>query len=202
MAPRGADWLGARYDEADAWLSDGRTYAAQRYSPLTQIDASNVDRLGIAWFDEYDTFRGVEATPLYADGVLYNTLAWNITIAYDARTGERLWTYDPQVPREMGRYACCEPVARGMALWQDKAIIATLDGRIIALDKATGQTGVDRAGLRARHALHHHRRAARVRRQGGGGPVGRRPGRTRLRDRLRRRYRREAVEVLPDARAE
>jgi len=133
------DWLGLRSDEADVWLSDGRTYEAQRYSPLTQINADNVDQLGIAWYDDYDTFRGIEATPLYADGVLYNILAWNITIAYDARTGERLWTYDPQVPREMGRYACCEPVSRGMALWEDKAIIATLDGRVIALDAKTGK---------------------------------------------------------------
>jgi quinohemoprotein ethanol dehydrogenase len=125
--------------EGDSWLSDGRTYSAQRYSPLTGIDAANVNQLGIAWYDDYDTFRGIEATPLYADGVLYNTLAWNITIAYDAKTGARLWTYDPKVPREMGRYACCEPVARGMALWQDKAIIATLDGRVIALDRKTGK---------------------------------------------------------------
>src|SRR5688572_26466810 len=53
------------------WLHDGRTYSAQRYSPLTQIDASNVSQLGIAWYDELDTYRGVEATPIYADGVLY-----------------------------------------------------------------------------------------------------------------------------------
>ena len=88
-------------------------------------------QLGIAWYDELDTYRGVEATPIYADGVLYNILPWNITIAYDARTGSRLWTYDPKVPREYGRYACCEPVARGLALWKRKIIIATLDGRLI-----------------------------------------------------------------------
>src|SRR5690606_7909552 len=64
---------------------------------------------------------------------------FNITIAYDAKTGERLWTYDPEVPREMARYACCEPVARGLAMWDDKIIIATLDGRLIALDKASGK---------------------------------------------------------------
>jgi quinohemoprotein ethanol dehydrogenase len=124
---------------ADEWPSDGRDYTAQRYSPLTQIDASNVAQLGIAWFDQYDTFRGVEATPVYDDGVLYNTLPFNITIAYDAKTGVKLWTYDPKVPREMGRYACCEPVARGLALWRDRVIIATLDGRLIALDKASSK---------------------------------------------------------------
>ncbi|HTM94861.1 MAG TPA: PQQ-dependent dehydrogenase, methanol/ethanol family [Croceibacterium sp.] len=124
---------------AGEWPSDGRDYTAQRFSPLTQIDASNVAQLGLAWFDQYDTFRGVEATPVYADGVLYNTLPFNITVAYDARTGAKLWTYDPKVPREMGRYACCEPDARGLALWGDRVIIATLDGRLIALDKASGK---------------------------------------------------------------
>jgi quinohemoprotein ethanol dehydrogenase len=134
-----AERLANAENEAEVWLSDGRTYSAQRYSPLTGINADNVDQLGIAWYDDYETYRGIEATPLYADGVLYNTLAWNITIAYDARTGERLWTYDPEVPREMGRYACCEPVARGLALWKDKVIIATLDGRVIGLDAKTGK---------------------------------------------------------------
>src|SRR5690606_34857609 len=84
---------------AGQWPSDGRDYTAQRYSPLTQIDASNVSQLGLAWYDDLGTYRGVEATPIYADGVLYNTLPFNITIAYDAKTGERLWTYDPEVPR-------------------------------------------------------------------------------------------------------
>ena len=86
----GADPLAA--PEPGAWPSDGRDYTAQRYSPLTQIDASNVSQLGLAWYDDLGTYRGVEATPIYADGVLYNILPFNVTIAYDARTGERLWT--------------------------------------------------------------------------------------------------------------
>lgn len=122
----------------DEWIMDGRTYTAQRYSPLTQIDEHNVAELGLAWYDDLDTLRGVEATPLVANGVLYNTSAWNITTAYDARTGKVLWTYDPKVPRQWGRYACCEPVARGLALWDRHVIIATLDGRLISLDAATG----------------------------------------------------------------
>ncbi|HWW63871.1 MAG TPA: PQQ-dependent dehydrogenase, methanol/ethanol family [Sphingomonadaceae bacterium] len=125
--------------EPGQWLADGRTYSAQRFSPLTQIDAGNVKQLGLAWYDDLDTYRGVEATPLYADGVLYNISAWNITTAYDAKTGKRLWTYDPQVPREWGRYACCEPVSRGLALWNGKVIIATLDGRLIGLDARDGK---------------------------------------------------------------
>ena len=121
------------------WLLDGRDYTAQRYSPLTRINADNVGQLGLAWYADLDTFRGVEATPVYADGVLYNTLPWNITTAYTAKTGEPLWTFDPQVDRARGRLACCEPVSRGLALWEDKVIIATLDGRLIALDKTSGK---------------------------------------------------------------
>ncbi len=124
--------------EPGQWMSDGRNYTAQRYSPLKQINENNVSQLGLAWYAELDTFRGVEATPLAVDGVIYNTSAWNITSAYEATTGRLLWTYDPKVPREWGRYACCEPVARGLAVWKQKIIIGTLDGRLIALDAKTG----------------------------------------------------------------
>src|SRR5262245_16378035 len=80
--------------EPGNWMTWGRTYDEQRFSPLKQINARNVNRLGLAWFAELDTFRGVEATPLVVDGVLYNTSAWNITTAYDAKTGRVLWTHD------------------------------------------------------------------------------------------------------------
>jgi quinohemoprotein ethanol dehydrogenase len=125
--------------EPDQWLMDGKTYAAQRYSPLAQINEKTVSRLGLAWYADLDTYRGVEATPLYIDGVLYNISAWNVVTAYDARSGKPLWTYDPKVPREWGRYACCEPVSRGLAAWKGKIIIATLDGRLIALDARNGR---------------------------------------------------------------
>jgi quinohemoprotein ethanol dehydrogenase len=132
----------ARLRDADRsagdWIMDGRTYSAQRFSPLDQINEHNVGELGLAWYFDMDTLRGVEATPLYSEGVIYNTSAWNITTAHDARTGKALWTFDPKVPREWGRYACCEPVARGLALWQQSVIIATLDGRLISLDAKTG----------------------------------------------------------------
>ena len=138
---RGVD--GSRLLNADRepgqWLMDGRNYTAQRYSPLDRINEKNVGRLGLAWFQELDTFRGVEATPLVIDGVLYSTSAWTITTAYDAATGKVLWRYDPQVPREWGRYACCEPVSRGLAAWQSAIIIGTLDGRLISLDAKSGQ---------------------------------------------------------------
>jgi quinohemoprotein ethanol dehydrogenase len=120
------------------WLTHGRTYDEQRFSPLTQIDAGNVGQLGLAWYQELNTRRGVEGTPLEADGVLYNTSAWNVTSALDAKTGKLLWTYDPEVPPAFARVACCDDVSRGPALWKGKLYIATLDGRLIALDARTG----------------------------------------------------------------
>ncbi|MEP7245015.1 MAG: PQQ-dependent dehydrogenase, methanol/ethanol family [Gammaproteobacteria bacterium] len=125
--------------EPENWMSWGRTYDEQRFSPLKQINDRNVGKLGLAWYAELDTFRGVEATPLVIDGVLYNTSAWNITTAYDAKTGRVLWTHDPQVPRSIGRLACCDIVSRGLAAWKGKLIIATLDGRLIALNASTGE---------------------------------------------------------------
>jgi quinohemoprotein ethanol dehydrogenase len=124
---------------ASEWRMDGHGYDAQRYSPLTRINEHNVKRLGLAWYHDLDTLRGVEATPLVVGGVLYDTSAWNITYAFDARSGRLLWTYDPAVPREWGRYACCEPVSRGLAWWEGHLIIATLDGRLICLDARTGK---------------------------------------------------------------
>src|SRR5262249_16777383 len=70
--------------EPGQWMMDGRNYTAQRYSPLKQINEQNASQLGLAWFAELDTFRGVEATPLVVDGVLYDISAWNITYAFDA----------------------------------------------------------------------------------------------------------------------
>jgi quinohemoprotein ethanol dehydrogenase len=138
-APVDAARLRAADSDATQWLMDGRNYMAQRFSPLQQINESNVAQLGLAWYAELDTLRGVEGTPLFVDGVLYNTSAWNITTAYNAKTGRRLWTFDPEVPREWGRYACCEPVARGLAFWKGKVIIATLDGRLIGLNARNGK---------------------------------------------------------------
>jgi quinohemoprotein ethanol dehydrogenase len=125
-------------NEPGQWLSFGRTYDEQRYSPLTRINAKTIKSLGLAWYADLNTFRGVEATPLFVDGVLYNISAWNITTAYNAETGKVLWTHDPKVPPAAGRNACCDTVSRGLAVWKGKVIIATLDGRLIALDAATG----------------------------------------------------------------
>src|SRR6201986_1391535 len=139
VANSGVD--GARIVKADAkeWLSNGRTYSEQRFSPLKQIDASNVGKLGVEW--EYRTYsvRGLEATPIFADGVMYITKSWSIVTALDAKTGKELWTYDPKVPGGTERYACCDVVNRGVAIWKGAVFVGTLDGRLIKLDAKTGK---------------------------------------------------------------
>src|ERR1700749_3445486 len=121
------------------WLSNGRTYSEQRFSPLKQIDASNRRKLGVKW--EYRTYsvRGLEATPIVADGVMYITKSWSIVTALDAKTGKELWTYDPKVPGGTERYACCDVVNRGVAIWKGAVFVGTLDGRLIKLDAKTGK---------------------------------------------------------------
>lgn len=121
------------------WLTYGRTYDEQRFSPLNQINADTVGKLGVAWWASFDTDRGQEATPLEADGVLYTTTAWSKVFAFDARTGKPLWSYDPKVPGEKGFNACCDVVNRGVALWKGRAYVGTIDGRLIALDAKTGK---------------------------------------------------------------
>jgi quinohemoprotein ethanol dehydrogenase len=131
--------LAAADSEPGDWMSVGRTYSEQRYSPLDRINAGNVGRLGLAWSFELATNRGVEATPVVVDGVMYVTSSWSVVYALNAKTGEPLWKYDPQVPRETGFKACCDVVNRGVAVWQGKVYSATLDGRLLAIDAATGK---------------------------------------------------------------
>ena len=121
------------------WLSHGRTYAEQRFSPLKQIDASNVRSLGLAWYMDLDNTRGLEATPLFHDGVIYTSMSWSRVIAVDAASGKELWRYDPDVAKVKARTSCCDAVNRGVALWGDKVYVGTLDGRLIALDAKTGK---------------------------------------------------------------
>ena len=142
--PRGAAAVdSARQLAADrepgTWMSAARTYDEQRFSPLTGIDRSNVKALGLAWFGDIDSERGQEATPVVVDGVLYVTTAWSMVKAYDARTGEKLWEYDPKVDRAIGQIACCDVVNRGVAAWKGRLYLGALDGRLIALDARTGQ---------------------------------------------------------------
>ncbi|MCH2099482.1 MAG: PQQ-binding-like beta-propeller repeat protein, partial [Pseudomonadales bacterium] len=121
------------------WIAHGRTYDEQRHSPLTQISTENVSELGLAWYADLGTTRGLESTPIVVDGVMFNSGTWSTVFAHDARTGELIWKYDPEVPKEWGVYACCDVVNRGVAAWEGKIIVGTLDGRLVALDAGTGE---------------------------------------------------------------
>jgi quinohemoprotein ethanol dehydrogenase len=125
-------------DNAGQWMSHGRTWSEQDFSPLKQINDTNVQRLGLAWYADLNTYRGVEATPIEIDGVLYNVSAWSVVTAYDATNGKILWSYDPKVPTEYARITCCGPVSRGLAAWKGKIYLGALDGRLIALDARDG----------------------------------------------------------------
>jgi quinohemoprotein ethanol dehydrogenase len=125
--------------EPGEWLSHGRTYDEQRYSPLAAINQGNVGKLGLAWSADLDTARGQEATPLVIDGKIYITTAWSKAKAFDAATGKLIWEFDPKVPGEAAVKACCDVVNRGMAAWGDKLFLGTLDGRLVALDRASGK---------------------------------------------------------------
>ena len=125
-------------DEPGNWLTHGRTYGEQRYSPLRAIDTESVKRLGLAWSYDLAMNRGAEATPLVVDGVMYVTSAWSIVHAIDARSGARLWVHDPKVDRAVGAKACCDVVNRGVAVYGGKVFVGVIDGRLVALDAATG----------------------------------------------------------------
>lgn len=124
--------------EPGNWLAHGRTYSEQRYSPLDQINDQNVGTLGLAWSYDTATTRGLEASPIVVDGVMYFTGSWSTVYAVNAKTGEELWTFDPEVPRPWGRFACCDVVNRGVAVWEGMVFVGTIDGRLIALDAANG----------------------------------------------------------------
>jgi PQQ-dependent dehydrogenase (methanol/ethanol family) len=124
---------------ATDWISHGRTYSEARFSPLGRINDANVKTLGLAWSFDAETTRGLEATPIAVAGTLYTTGAWSVVYAIDARTGRQLWKWDPQVSRAYGQRACCDVVNRGVAVYQGKIYVGVLDGRLAALDAATGR---------------------------------------------------------------
>src|SRR5271154_7645478 len=144
-----APWRAAGYvDEArrmaadsepQNWLTLGRDGNQTYFSPLTTINQSNVDRLGFAWSYTLGTSRGQEATPIVVDGVMYTSGTWGFVYAVDAATGKELWRYDPKPDYFRGRHPRCDLVNRGVAVWQGKVYVASVDGRLHALSAATGK---------------------------------------------------------------
>ncbi|PYS02640.1 MAG: PQQ-dependent dehydrogenase, methanol/ethanol family [Acidobacteria bacterium] len=125
----------------EEWLTYGLTPGETRYSPLKQIDTTNVTRLGLAWSYDVGTGGGnQEATPLFWNGTLYGITNWSIVFAVDARTGKERWRWDPEVNQVTVRpKICCGIVNRGLAIYQGKIIAPVIDGRLEALDAETGK---------------------------------------------------------------
>ncbi len=129
----------------EEWISYGVNWSEQRYSPLNQINATNVARLGLAWTYDIPVAPGnfqahQEATPLVFDGVLYSITPWSVVYAVDLKTGKEIWRSDPEVNQQVWQSRiCCGVVNRGIALYQGKVIAPAVDGRLRALDQATGK---------------------------------------------------------------
>jgi quinohemoprotein ethanol dehydrogenase len=132
----------AMANEADAgnWLAFGRTYSEQRFSPLKQIDSSNVGALKVDWYLDLPDSRSLVSTPLVVDGTMYFIASMNVVRAVDATSGQEYWRYDPQVAQHAARRMRAGwDNSRGIGLWEDKVFVATWDGRLIGLDRFTGE---------------------------------------------------------------
>ncbi|MEE8595696.1 MAG: PQQ-dependent dehydrogenase, methanol/ethanol family [Gemmatimonadota bacterium] len=129
----------AAVGNGDNWLAYGQNYSEQRYSPLAQVDDGNVSELGVAWYVDLPNDRSLVGTPLVVDGVLYYEGSYNVLRAVDAKTGELLWEYDPQVIETAGdRLRVLFDYSRGIAFWKGTIYVATIDGRLIAVDARDG----------------------------------------------------------------
>jgi len=124
--------------EPGQWMTSGRDFGKSHYSTLDQINVETVGRLGFAWDYALGTSRGLEATPIVVDGVLYTSGTTGRVYALDAATGEEIWKFDPHSDGQVNRYTCCDEVNRGVAVWEGMVYVGSLDGRLFGLDAATG----------------------------------------------------------------
>jgi len=125
--------------EPEQWLTAGRDVGGTYFSPLADINERSVERLGFAWQYDTGTSRGLEASPLVVDGVMFAVGNFGRVYALDARTGAELWAFVPTVDMQWARYACCDVVNRGIALQKGRVYVAALDGYLYSLDATTGQ---------------------------------------------------------------
>ena len=132
------NWIKNNAATSKDWPAVGLDFGETRFSKLDQINAGNVRNLGLAWSYDLESARGVEATPIVVDGIMYVSGPWSVVHAIDARTGKKIWTFDPEVARDKGYRGCCDVVNRGVALHKGKVFVGAYDGRLIALDAATG----------------------------------------------------------------
>jgi len=135
----GADGgAGAGSLAAENWVTPGGDPGKSRYSTLTDINRGNVERLGLAWSVDLGTNRGLEATPVVIDGIMYTSGVAGRVYAFDAATGRELWRFEPAVDMQVNRTVCCDMVNRGVAVARGKVYVVSLDGWMYALDQKTG----------------------------------------------------------------
>jgi quinohemoprotein ethanol dehydrogenase len=123
---------------ADDWITPGGDIGKSHYSALTDINRDNVARLGLAWSADLGTSRGLEATPVVIDGVMYTAGVAGRVYAFEAATGKALWRFEPPVDMQVNRTVCCDMVNRGVAVARGKVYVTALDGWMYALDARTG----------------------------------------------------------------
>ena len=136
--PSADDGLSADNDGSN-WPGYGRTYSETHASPLNEINAGNVRRLGLAWSMELPNVHNGGTVPLEVDGVLYFTVDQSIVRAVKARTGQLLWSFDPEVGKVASHKLRFSWGPRGIAYWKGKVFVGTTDGRLIAIDARTGR---------------------------------------------------------------
>lgn len=122
-----------------SWVTHGGSYSEERHSTLSQVNLGTINDLGLAWSYDLDSSRGIEATPIVHDGIMYVTSTWNVVHAMDAKTGVPIWTHTPEIDKVQASNACCDIVNRGVAIWGNTIFTATIDGRLLALDAKTGE---------------------------------------------------------------
>jgi quinohemoprotein ethanol dehydrogenase len=124
--------------EPGAWLTTGRDAGKTHYSPLEQINRQTAARLGFAWELKTGTNRGMEATPIVVDGVMYTSGVAGRVYALDAATGHLLWQFEPPLKLKNARGSCCDIVNRGVAVWMGTVYVASFEGILYALDAKDG----------------------------------------------------------------
>lgn len=132
----------ADVNQGGDWLSHGRTYSEQRFSPLKQITTENVHELGLHWHIDLPEKRSLQATPLVVNGAMYFTISQSIVYAVDAATGDVLWIHDPKVAEHLtGSKGVGTGWGhnRGVAAWGDRIFVGTSDGRLVAIDAKDGK---------------------------------------------------------------
>ena len=127
--------------EPGQWAVPGHDYGNTRFSPLKQINTENAGKLTLAYSFSLGSLRSNEASPIVIGDTLYVSTSWGPKYVYalNAATGERKWTFEPEIPDDVLQYACCDVNSRGVAYADGKLFVGRLDGKLTALDAATGK---------------------------------------------------------------